>query len=143
MDFVAVKNPREICSFVIYSYFKESAWQLKRMQNCKLGLWVPFVNERYKKGVLFLLKKSIDKGKGLDLGAEPPLIIIIIGIVTVANSFFFATAVMAQQIVLVPVTNEFSTYQTPVSVSFMFILLWFRSGVNNSSHFRDDDIWLQ
>ena len=50
---------------------------------------VPFVNERYKKGVLFLLKKSIGKGKGLDLGAEPPLIIIIIGIVTVANSFFF------------------------------------------------------
>ena len=83
---------------------------------------VPFVNERYKKGVLFLSKKSMEKGKGLDLRAEPPLIIIIIGIVTVANSFFLSTAVMAQQIVLVPVTNEFSTYQTPVSVSFMFIL---------------------
>ena len=80
---------------------------------------VPFVNETYTKGVLFLLKKSIDKGKGLDLGAEPPLIIIIIGIVTL----FFSAAVMAQQIVLVPVTNEFSTYQTPVSVSVMFILL--------------------
>ena len=49
---------------------------------------VPFVNERYKKGVLFLLKKSIGKGKGLDLGAEPPLIIIIIGIIT---PFFFCS----------------------------------------------------
>ena len=57
--------------------------------------------------------------------------VVILEIVAAAvNSFFFSTAVMAQQIVLVPITNEFSTYQTPVSVSFMFILPQFRPGVN-------------
>ena len=34
---------------------------------------VPFPNERYRKGVPFL-KKWYIKGKGLDLGAEPPRI---------------------------------------------------------------------
>ena len=34
---------------------------------------VPFSNKRYTKGVPFL-KNGILKGKGLDLGAEPPRI---------------------------------------------------------------------
>ena len=35
---------------------------------------VPFLNKRYIKGVPFLPKWYIKKGKGLDLGAEPPRI---------------------------------------------------------------------
>ena len=35
---------------------------------------VPFSNKRYMKGVPFLKKMVYKKGKGLDLGAEPPRI---------------------------------------------------------------------
>ena len=35
---------------------------------------VPFVNRRYTKGVPFSWKNGCAKGKGLDLGAEPPRI---------------------------------------------------------------------
>ena len=50
---------------------------------------VPFVNERYKKGVPFLSRKSIERGKGLDLGVKRPRVIILGIVAAVVNSFFF------------------------------------------------------
>ena len=60
MHSMAVNKSRNRSAFVISSYLQ----QLKGMQRSKLG--VPFVNRRYTKQVLFLLKI----GEELDLWAE-------------------------------------------------------------------------
>ena len=65
------KKSRNWCSgFVIYSYFKESAFY-NCLKGCNVLQWVcengTFINRRYVKGITFLS----EMGEGLDLRAEP------------------------------------------------------------------------
>ena len=59
---MAVEKPRNLTSFMIYSYLKD-------------GSFTAVKRDAEFKGVLFLSKMVYLKGKGLDLGADAPRII--------------------------------------------------------------------
>ena len=67
MHIMAVKEPRKLSGFVIYSYLKESAFTaVKRdaMLQTRSVKGVPFVNRRYTKGVPFLPKMVYSRVRG-------------------------------------------------------------------------------
>ena len=74
MYFIAVKKLRQSSFFVIYSYFKNSAFTAVKRVNAKfLTRYVKevlFFN-RYTNGLPFLSKMVYKMVLGLDLGAEP------------------------------------------------------------------------
>ena len=78
MHFLAVKKSIKRSRFVIYSYFKDSAYTASVKRDVKfLTMYVkgvPFVNGRYTKEEPFLSKIVQKKGKGLDRGGGAPLI---------------------------------------------------------------------
>ena len=75
MHFIAVKKLRQSPVFVIYSYFKNSAFTAVKRLNTKFLTRcvkeVPFVIRRYTNGLPFLSKMVYKMVLGLDLGAEP------------------------------------------------------------------------
>ena len=74
MHFIAVKKLRQSSFFVIYSYFKDSAFTAVKRVNAKFLTRyvkeVSFVNRRYTNGLPFLSKMVYKMVLGLDLGAE-------------------------------------------------------------------------
>ena len=70
-----MKKLRQSAFFVIYSYFKESAFTAVKRVNAKFLTWyvkeVLFVNRRYTIGLPFLSKMVYKVVLGLDLGVEP------------------------------------------------------------------------
>ena len=67
MHIMAVKEPRKLSGFVIYSYLKESAFTAVK-RDAKLQTrsvkGVPFVNRRYTKGLPFLPKMVYSRVRG-------------------------------------------------------------------------------
>ena len=75
VHFIAVKKLRQSSFFMIYSYFKDSAFTAVKRVNAKFLTRyvkeVSFVNRRYSNGLPFLSKMVYKMVLGLDLGAEP------------------------------------------------------------------------
>ena len=74
MHFMIVKKSRKRSGFVIYSFFKDSAFTaIKREENAltRYVKGVAFINKRHTKGLPFLSKTGLLKGKSLDLAVEP------------------------------------------------------------------------
>ena len=64
---------------------------------------VPFYNTRYTEGLPFFVKNGIKKGKGLDLGAEPPCITkFIIGQETILQEPVLGAVYIGGRKILVP-----------------------------------------